>query len=788
MTGALAAAAARFLRLLPALLLAWLLLRAAELFTALPPGSAPVAVLRIAARALADDAYALARHLPLLFLYSLPALLAGAARAVRRWLGMAWSLLVVLQAALIQYSTSARVPLGADLYAYSWQDVRQTVSAGLQASPAIIAGTLLALATLWYTLARLLRHEPGPAARAASPLFAAGVIAAALALAVIGPAGVPQWPRERADAYSLRLNKTAFFLDDSVRFALQGSVPATAPATATATSIAQVAGPDYPFLHEERTPDELGPHFRLRADTPPNLVFIIVEGLGRAFSGPGASLGSFTPFLDQLAAQGLYWENFLAVQGRTFAALPSIFGSLPFGDEGFDASAGKLPEHATLLGVLRANGYRLNYYAGTNLDFDGERAFLQAQGVDTLLDATSFPPGYPRSNDWGYADNELVSAALADEARNGAQPYVTVLQTNSMHSPYTFLGQQAWSARFEQRLEQLGLAEDQKAGYRAYRDIYSTVLYLDESLRRYFEAARQRAAYGNTIFVITGDHRLPELPMDEWIDRYHVPLIIYSPMLTAPQRIKSVSSDFDLAPSLLALLARNCGLKTPRHVAWVGTGLDLEPSFRNVHEFPLKQTKTDLVDYVDGTWMLSRGVLYSLSDGLHMDPAHAAAARERVAARFAAFRAANERFARMRALAPRGSFAALAGYGDRRPRPLPAAPATPPPGIAVGEVSVPEHAVAGQLPIDAAFSNEAAQPADAFVPLVVLLSAEGRELSETYGQTLRLRAGQSVTVRLQIRSDGVAAGRYFLNVLASHPATGRRMGTGRYHIPVVIRG
>lgn len=778
MTGALAAAAARFLRLLPALLLAWLLLRAAELFAALPPGSAPAAVLGIAARVLADDAYALARHLPLLFLYSLPALLAGEARAVYRWLGTAWSLLVALQAALIQYSSSAGVPLGADLYAYSWQDVRQTVSAGLQPSPAIIAGTLLALATLWYALARLLRHEPGPAARAVSPLFAAGVVAAALALAVIGPAGVPQCPRERADAYSLRLNKTAFFVDDSLRFALQGSAPATA----------QVAGPDYPFLHEEQTPDELGPHFRLRADTPPNLVFIIVEGLGRAFSGPGASLGSFTPFLDQLAAQGLYWENFLAVQGRTFAALPSIFGSLPFGEGGFDAIGGKLPEHATLLGVLRANGYRLNYYAGTNLDFDGERAFLQAQGVDTLLDATSFPPGYPRSNDWGYADNELVSAALADEARNGAQPFVTVLQTNSTHSPYTFLGQRAWSTRFEHRLEQLGLAEDQKTGYRAYRDIYSTVLYLDDSLRRYFDASRQRAAYGNTIFIITGDHRLPELPMDEWIDRYHVPLIIYSPLLAAPQRIKSISSDFDLAPSLLALLAHNCGLKTPRHVAWVGTGLDLEPSFRNVHGFPLKQTKTDLVDYVDGTWMLSRGVLYSLSDGLHMDPVHDAAARERVTARFAAFRAANERFARTRALAPRGNFAALAGYGDRRPRPLPAAPAMPPLGITVGDVGVPEHTVAGQLPVDATFANDAAQPADAFVPLVVLLSAEGRELAETYGQTLRLRAGQSVTVRLQVKSDGVAAGRYFLNVLASHPVTGRRMGTGRYHIPVVIRG
>jgi phosphoglycerol transferase MdoB-like AlkP superfamily enzyme len=780
----LAATAARFLRLLPALLLAWLLLRAAELVTALPPGPAPVTALRAAGGALADDAYALARHLPLLFIYSLPALLLRAPRA-RRWcLGVAWSLLLALQAALIQYSTTARVPLGADLYAYSWQEVSRTVGAGLQPAPAIVAGTLLALLTLWFALARLLRHESGRMAPAAESATGVWVIGAAVALLLIGPPGLPRWIGESEDAYSLRLNKAAFFIDDSIRFVLHGS----APASSVAPAARYPSDPDYPFLHPERTADELGPHFRLHREAPANLVFIIVEGLGRAFSGPDAAFGSFTPFLDQLAAQGLYWENFLAVQGRTFAALPSIFGSLPFGEQGFEAMSGGLPEHATLLSVLRANGYRLNYYAGTNLDFDDERSFLRAQGIELPIDASNFPPGYARSNDWGYADNELISAALADEARSDTQPFVTVLQTNTMHSPYTFLGQQPWRERFEQRLGELGVAESQKASYRAYRDIYSTVLYLDDALRRYFQTARQRHAFGNTIFIITGDHRLPELPMDEWIDRYHVPLIIYSPMLTAPQRIKSISSDFDLAPSLLALLAHGCGLKTPAHVTWVGTGLDLEPAFRNVHEFPLKQTKTNLVDYIDGTWMQSRGLLYSLSDGLHMDPVHDEAAQQRVAARFAAFAAANERFARTRRLAPRGSFATLAGYGARPSQPPAAAPAAAANEIAVGEVSVPAHAAAGQLPVDVTFSNAGAQSGDTFVPLVVLLSPGGRELSESYGRPVKLGAKRAVTVRLQVRCEGVAAGRYFLNVLPSHPVTGRRTGTGRYHIPVVIDG
>jgi hypothetical protein len=112
----------------------------------------------------------------------------------------------------------------------------------------------------------------------------------------------------------------------------------------------------------------------------------------------------------------------------------------------------------------------------------------------------------------------------------------------------------------------------------------------------------------------------------------------------------------------------------------------------------------------------------------------------------------------------------------------------PPEGIAVAAVNVPEQATAGQLPVDVTFTNHATHAADAFVPLVVLLSREGRELSETYGKPLALHAGQAVTVRLQVRCAGVAAGHYFLNVLPSQPVTGRRTGAGRYHIAVVIVG
>jgi uncharacterized sulfatase len=745
-------------------------------------------------RALGDDALTLLRYLAPLCVLCLPLLMARSAR-VRLWgLGIAWSGLVVAQACLLEYFITARVPLGADLYTYSLNEIRETISAaGAGVQPWIAAGTALALASLWLVLVRRGRREESMlAARGTSVVFVL-----ALAALLFGPAELPPVHGETEYAHSLRLNKTAAFVDSSLAYLLGHQAPALAsgatasgaPPQASATGFGELDAA-YPFLHREQAPDVLGPLFTLDPQRPPNLVFLIVEGLGRSFSGPNASLGSFTPFLDELATKSLYWDNFLANQGRTFGVLPSLLGSLPFGAQGFEDLGARMPEHATLLSVLKSQGYQLRFHTGTDAKFDNERTFLQRQGVELLRDRGDFGAGYARSNEWGYDDRELLSFALADGARDSRQPFIEVIQTITMHDPYRFLGQDLFQQPFEQRLVHLGMAEAQKDGYRAYRNIYTSILYADDALRRYFDEAARQPGYANTIFIVTGDHRLPEIPMAEWIDRYHVPLLIYSPLLKAPRRIKSVSSHMDVTPSLLAMLAHRYPVRTPALVAWVGAGLDVEPEFRSIHDFPLKQTKANLVDFVSGNWFVSRGALYRLRDGMHPEPVGDAAELARAEQRFAAFRAANASFAQTLALMPQGTSARLAPYVESDRRALPAATATAAaPGgepLGVRNVKVPQHVRAAELAIDVEFGNSAAEPSDLFVPLVVLTAQDGRELSETYGSSLVLAGGKAITLHLPVKAAAVPAGRYYLSVYPSDPATGHRTGSGHFRIPLVL--
>src|SRR5690606_20248789 len=175
--------------------------------------------------------------------------------------------------------------------------------------------------------------------------------------------------------------------------------------------------------------------------------------------------------------------------GRTFGVLPTLFGSAPFAEEGFTALGEHMPAHPGLFNVLGRQGYHTAFYNGTDTAFDNERGYLQLQQVQKIVDMPTFGTGYQRNpfSAWGYPDKELVSRVLADNGQVQT-PFVMAIQTISMHTSYQFPGQDAYRARFEQRLGELRIRETQLAAYRANADIYSTILYTDDQLRRYFES------------------------------------------------------------------------------------------------------------------------------------------------------------------------------------------------------------------------------------------------------------------------------------------------------------
>ncbi|MDE2307462.1 MAG: LTA synthase family protein [Xanthomonadaceae bacterium] len=733
----------------------------------------------IAGIAFAQAALVLLRAVPILLLLSLPLLALRRERLRVVALAVLWSLFIVVQTGLDQYFQVAHVPLGADLFGYSVAEIRTTVSGYIPLDPRSVLAYALPLLLLWGGLYLCARRRVGGSLRWTSLLLIAGLLAWLPPL----PAGARALPDDAAR--DLASNKLAWFCADVWRWSMSDAAAVSTPGkAATARAGEPRLDPQFPFLHPERTPDTLGPYFSPTSDgRPPNLVVIVVEGLGRSFSGPQASLGSFTPFLDALAARSLYFDNFLSNQGRTFGVLPSLFNSAPFAREGFTSLGARMPPSPGLFNLLEQQGYHTAFYNGTDTTFDDERAFMQLQGVQHLVDRKSFGPGYQLNpfSEWGYPDQELVSRVLADSAQLQS-PFLLAMQTISMHTVYKFPGQDAYLARFEQRLRDLRIPADQLASYRASADIYSSILYTDDELRRYFDTVAKQPWYADTIFVITGDHRLPEIPMGEHIDRYHVPLIIFSPLLKQARHFRAVSSQLDVTPSLLALLSHTYGLKRPAQTPWLGTGLDLDDSFRNIHQLPLQQTKTSAPDYLAGRWWLHDGRLFELQDGMHLIPADDAAALGWATRRLQRYEQANAIFMQKLALDPAGASPKLVAYQAAAPALQPAGNAPVVHGLSTESTEV---TLVGQgVQLTATFDNGDARPSRAFVPLAVLTAADGHELQETSGHALQLPANGHRQVQLTLQRPGACSSRCYLSVFPSDPQSGKAVGQGQYHIPV----
>jgi len=534
-------------------------------------------------------------------------------------------LFFIIQIVLLNYFNAALVMLGADLFGYSLEDIKQTVgsSGGLNATSILIFIFLISIvlvSTHFFT-------------KKVRPAFYLALGLPILSLLFMSFSGYKAFAKvnlESAYANSLVANKSDHFYSSAYSYynpvIFETDIYADNYLGDFLGNIGEgiafnfIDEENYPFLHEEVTNDVLTPFFTPK-EKAPNIVIILVEGLGRAFTNEGAYLGNFTPFLSDLAEDGMYWKNFLSQGGRTFAVLPSLLGSLPFAENGFLGMGDNMPKHLSLLNTLKFNGYNTSFYYAGDAEFDNMALYLNANKIDELNDKKTFPSGYkklPENNgfSWGYNDNELYRYFLNSRNEIEEKPQLSVLLTVTTHSPFIIDETAKYNAKFEERMDYLKFNESEKESHRNYIKQYSTILYADDALKNFFSEYKKREDYDNTIFLITGDHRIPEIPMSTKIDRYHVPLIIYSPLLKRTAEIESISTHLNITPSILAYLKSNHNIKLPKYTSWVGQGLDTTRSFQNVHYLPLMQTKTNLDDFIMGEYHLNGTNLFKLNSKL----------------------------------------------------------------------------------------------------------------------------------------------------------------------------
>ncbi len=519
--------------------------------------------------------------------------------------------LLIVEAMLISYYCMALVPLGSDLLGYSFDDIKTTIANSGGMSVSLIIGILVIIG-MFFGLYRITSKKY----HYISKMYPFTIILFSLFITTLFIEGKP-----------INQNKTQYLALNLYETSTE--------------DISYNSDIEYPLIKTQQTKNVLGEYFELKEEKP-NIVFIMVEGLGRDFVGEGAEYEGFTPFLDSLSTKSLYWENCLSNTGRTFGVLPSLIGSLPFGKSGF-MELEKFPNKLTLFSILKNNGYFTSYYQGTNSSFDNIDRFLLSENVDFVLDKSGFGNQYimqeedAAGSSWGYPDKELFKKSMSLH-REAGQPRMEVYMTISTHEPFIPPNQELYEDKVERLLAKSDHSGKIKKVIEKNDNVFATLLYTDDALKYAFEEFKKQPNYDNTIFIITGDHRLIPIPQRNNLSRFHVPLIMYSPMLKTPKKISAISSHFDVTPSLLALLEGKYELKMPKRVAWMGGELDMNAEFRSIKNIPLMRNKNELKEYISGDKLFSDGSVYSIDENMDLG---ATLGGSKAEARLEAFKSMN---------------------------------------------------------------------------------------------------------------------------------------------------
>ena len=435
-----------------------------------------------------------------------------------------------------------------------------------------------------------------------------------------------------ATTFNLVSNKFSFWIEDSYNYFSQknkANRKLSPEELAAEIELYQQNQPfhfvskEYPLLHKNDEHDVLGNFFNFNS-SPPNIVILVVEGLSRDFSGDNAYATSFTPFLDSLSKHSLVWNNFLSTAPGTFAAQPAITGSVPYASRGFSLM-NVMPDHLSLIKILRKNGYWSNFMIGFNPDFDNMGGYIRLQGTDFILN--KYPAKYKEmgigAEGWsmGYPDDALFSRSFEVMDSLKKQPYLNIYHTATTHMPYLFKQKPTYDKLFDKKIRSLNVADDLKRILRETKDVLVTFMFADDCLRKFFADYAKRNEFKNTIFFITGDHHIGSFPSTCGIDDYHVPLVVYSPMLKSSKKFLSVNSHNNLAPTITNLILQNFQMKYyPKEVHWLGSVLDTVVSFRNLHAMPFMEWSRAITDFIYKDYYLSGNQLYKLTPDLLEEP------------------------------------------------------------------------------------------------------------------------------------------------------------------------
>ena len=282
---------------------------------------------------------------------------------------------------------------------------------------------------------------------------------------------------------------------------------------------------------------------------------LITESLSEYFIHPIRGI-QFMPFLDSLSKVSLYWPNHLSIGERSFAVNPAINAAVPYGETGFSLLE-VYPYHFSLVNILKKNNYYTSFYYGQGSWFHNKNHFYTFNNIDRIIDKNVFDTIFEKvlvgdeKNFWGFNDLDLFKQYLKSTDSIKDKKRLDIMFTGTSHAPFAIKNPEYYNIRFNEAISKVKNPEDVEH-LELYKKYYLSLYNVDDAYRNLFDSLKKRSDFDQSIFIITGDHAMTELPRFDALKPYKVPLMIYSPKLKKADRFEEVCSHNDIYETLLS--------------------------------------------------------------------------------------------------------------------------------------------------------------------------------------------------------------------------------------------
>jgi len=276
------------------------------------------------------------------------------------------------------------------------------------------------------------------------------------------------------------------------------------------------------------------------AEKKMNVVLISVESLSAEFLGCFGNTQGITPNLDSIAKHGLLFTNLYASGTRTVRGLEALSLCIPPTP---GQSIIKRPNNKnlfTLGSLFKSKGYSSRFIYGGYGYFDNMNEFFSQDGYEVSDRNALRKEEIHYENTWGVADEDLFTLSMheLDKDYRSGKHFFAHIMTVSNHRPYTYPGG--------------------KIDIPSHTGREGAVKYTDYAIGKFINEAKLKPWFKNTLFVIVADHCASsagkvELP----VDKYHIPMIMFSPAIIKPGKFEKLTAQIDIGPSILGLLNFN---------------------------------------------------------------------------------------------------------------------------------------------------------------------------------------------------------------------------------------